>query len=383
MTLYPPSKSHGARWTLWLPTPGNAIFVLIVVIGVLWAQSAGAIQFAAPAPTTTTIPYQGRVQDANGAPVNGAATMIFRLYRTNGDKLWEEQQAVTVADGLFSVLLGSVTPINVNVLTDASPLYLGLAINGDPEMTPRIPLSSAPYAVQALTVVDNGITTTKLQDGAVTQSKLAPNVQLPLADNSVTNAKLQANAVTSANIVDGQVTQADLDPNIQLGAAPNSITTAELKDGEVKSADIGDGEVKQADLDPAIQLSLPAGSIIMWSGAAATVPGGWQLCDGSNGTPDLRNRFVVGAGANYNVGDRGGIDSVALTVDNLPSHNHTGMLGPEFSSDNNGADGNFYFGGTISYKDNVKVTFATNNTGGNQPFDNRPPFYALALICKK
>ena len=51
---------------------------------------------------------------------------------------------------------------------------------------------------------------------------------------------------------------------------------------------------------------VPNGAIIMWSGTVATIPDGFSLCDGSNGTPDLRNRFVVGASGTYAVGATGG-----------------------------------------------------------------------------
>lgn len=68
---------------------------------------------------------------------------------------------------------------------------------------------------------------------------------------------------------------------------------------------------------------VPKGGIILWSGAIANIPAGWALCNGSNGTPDLRNRFVVGAGSTYAVGDTGGADSVTLTAAQMPTHNHT------------------------------------------------------------
>lgn len=65
------------------------------------------------------------------------------------------------------------------------------------------------------------------------------------------------------------------------------------------------------------------GVIVMWSGSVATIPSGWVLCNGSNGTPDLRDRFVVGAGSTYSVGDTGGAASNTLTTSQLPSHTHS------------------------------------------------------------
>ena len=67
--------------------------------------------------------------------------------------------------------------------------------------------------------------------------------------------------------------------------------------------------------------TIPVGGIIMWSGS--TVPTGWSLCDGSNSTPDLRNRFIVGSGDSYNTGATGGNDSTTLSVNNMPSHFHS------------------------------------------------------------
>jgi hypothetical protein len=63
---------------------------------------------------------------------------------------------------------------------------------------------------------------------------------------------------------------------------------------------------------------VPKGGIIMWSGGVNQIPEGWALCNGQNGTPDLRDRFIVGAGSGYAVGATGGINS------NNISHTHTG-----------------------------------------------------------
>jgi hypothetical protein len=68
---------------------------------------------------------------------------------------------------------------------------------------------------------------------------------------------------------------------------------------------------------------VPRGVIWMWNSTAATIPYGFQLCDGTNGTPDLRDRFVVGAGTSYNPADTGGSNSVTLNSNTVPSHTHT------------------------------------------------------------
>jgi hypothetical protein len=71
-------------------------------------------------------------------------------------------------------------------------------------------------------------------------------------------------------------------------------------------------------VDSAANASFPSGGIIMWSGSIASIPAGWYLCNGSNGTPDLRDRFIVGAGSSYAVAGTGGSKD-AIVV----SHTHT------------------------------------------------------------
>lgn len=77
-----------------------------------------------------------------------------------------------------------------------------------------------------------------------------------------------------------------------------------------------------SDIDDELVEASPSGIIVMWSGSVANVPTGWALCDGSNGTPDLRDRFIVGAGDSYNPDDTGGSDAVALSEGDIPSHRH-------------------------------------------------------------
>lgn len=116
----------------------------------------------------------------------------------------------------------------------------------------------------------------------------------------------------------------------------------------------------------------PVGGIIMWSGAIANIPWGWALCDGANGTPDLRDRFVVGAGSSYAVGATGGEATHTLTTDEMPTHAHSYTV-------ISGQGGTIAMSGGAIYG---SYPATTGSAGGGQAHENRPPYYALAYIMK-
>lgn len=171
-----------SRLRVWLPSRGNVLFTILLLGLVLGAGRAGALPLNAPgADPPSTFAYQGRLADSNGAPLTDTYTMVFRVYNSaaGGAPLWEEQwtgsNSVKVSDGLFNVMLGSLTAIPKSVVTGNSTLWLGITVGTDNEMTPRIQLGSVPTAIQALTVPDGSITTAQLADGSVTLPKLATN----------------------------------------------------------------------------------------------------------------------------------------------------------------------------------------------------------------
>ena len=195
---WPQFRLRQRRWLCaLLPSPGNVLFTLLVVGGLLWATGAGALPFRASAldcPSTTTISYQGRLADSSGEPVTSSGIgMCFRLYNTDtgSSPLWEECHiAVPVEDGLFHVLLGCTNPIPVSLLANNSTLWLGVTVGSDSEMEPREQIASVPYAMIASTVADGAITTMKIADRAVTQAKLSEDVSLEPPDGSITGDKL-------------------------------------------------------------------------------------------------------------------------------------------------------------------------------------------------
>ena len=141
--------------------------------------------------------------------------------------------------------------------------------------------------------------------------------------------------------------------------------------------------------------TIPVGGIIMWSGTIANIPTGWALCDGTTGTPDLRDRFIVGAGNAYSPGNVGGANSITLDITQIPSHNHT-ITDPghfHYSNDpgianNSGGYGSGSGGGglgpirTNQLTDTRTTGIGIGNTGGGQSHENRPPYYALAFIMR-
>ena len=90
---------------------------------------------------------------------------------------------------------------------------------------------------------------------------------------------------------------------------------------------------------------VPTGVITLWSGSIASIPTGWVLCNGSNSTPDLRDRFVVGAGTTYAVGATGGANTVTLDATMIPGHTHSVSASGTTSS---AGDHTHTFSGTTS-----------------------------------
>lgn len=125
---------------------------------------------------------------------------------------------------------------------------------------------------------------------------------------------------------------------------------------------------------------IPSGLIAMWSGATNNIPSGWVLCNGSNGAPDLRDRFIVGAGNTYSVGDSGGSNTVALTLKQMPNHNHEYTI-KVHSTTFVGSERDIVIPNKSTSLQRIDVQ-STSFSGEGKPHENRPPYYALCFIMK-
>jgi len=128
---------------------------------------------------------------------------------------------------------------------------------------------------------------------------------------------------------------------------------------------------------------LVKGMIIMWYGEESAIPDGWALCDGQvhNGvqTPDLRDRFVVGAGSNYNLNATGGESTHTLTIAEMPSHNHSFTV---IARNTNSEGEGVLTGGVSNSTSDGSFTGNTESYGNSQAHENRPPYYALYYIMR-
>lgn len=149
--------------------------------------------------------------------------------------------------------------------------------------------------------------------------------------------------------------------------------------------------MQTADLKLNAPLPLPAGMITLWYGDPDEPPTGWAICDGTNGTPDLRGRVPVGlksTDADFDtLGETGGAKTHQLTTAEMPTHNHNVSVTNSFINAYNGSPGStwrIY----ASQQDSSRVahghtaTVSESNRGSGDAHNNLPPYLVLTFIMK-
>ena len=293
---------------------------------------------------STAFTYQGVLRDEKGGVLASKnQTIEFRLYAqsTGGDALWGRTCNVLLDDsGLFntelsdeagSAIEGLSTKTLAQIFADyaGTTLYVGLTVSGSSgEIAPRQRILAVPYASFASDVSN--------ASGDLT-------VKGVLTSDSVHTKTLETNTLKINS-------QASVSGNLSISGTVSGYGT------------------------------IPVGGIILWSGSVDKIPDGWALCDG-NGTPDLRDRFVVGAGKTYAVGDTGGQAEVKLSTSQIPSHSHSIRFKTAgYSACWNGKQE--VYAKWSGDKDNGQYKDSTDSTGNTEPHENRPPYYALAYIIR-
>ena len=309
-----------------------------------------AIGFAA---TAGAFSYQGALADASGNALTGTRTVEIRLYgnETGGSALWGRACNVLLDDnGMFNTEIADAAGTKLSGVPDAAldsvlsangdkTLFLGLTVAGSSgEIAPRLRLLPVPYAVYAHDVTR--ASGDFAAAGKVSSTKLAVSGDATFS--------------TSATVSGDATVEGDL---------------------TVSGTVSGYG-------------SVPVGTIVLWSGAANKIPDGWALCDGStvngNKTPDLRGRFVVGYhpgdGDYTSPGKTGGEKRHTLSVNEMPSHNHSYTFkGADL--DGSWDNDNYFYDASGHYSGNGNTRY-TDYTGGGQPHENRPPYYTLCYIMR-
>ena len=336
-----------------LPRPLRGALTTLMAL-VACAASLEAADANPPARLT----YQGYLTDGDGVALATNApknyNVVFRMFntQTGGTSLWSEQQTLTVDKGYFSVLLGEGAVVGSGgsqeprpalgtlfSAADASDRFVEVTVlgigssGGDVTILPRLRLLTSPYAF--------------LSKHSITAGSLVNSTNSPVITVSGDTISM-AHSLVVAGKISTSGGGAEIDGNV---------TTT--------GAFVGPG-------------TIPLGGIIMWSGNLAAIPSGWALCNGQNGTPNLTDRFIVGAGAKYTPGNTGGnVNGLAtLTLDNLPKHSHQIVNTWQHHIWSGWAIGD---GGSVVARGG---TDTTETAGNSSPVLIMPPYYALAYIMR-
>jgi len=318
--------------------------ILLPVFGLFLCS----VKFAGAVPMGTAFTYQGLLMD-HKKPANGMYDIQASLYDDYNDldpnmglqiAPTFEANDVNIVDGHLTLSLDFGSDI-----FDGNAVWLETAVRpGDSTdandfvtLIPRLKIRPVPYALQTRGIfADN--------TGNVGIGTTSPRERLHVAG--------------SIRIADGN-------------EGPNKVLTSDANGTATWQAPSGSG--------------LPTGVIVMWSGSMASIPTGWALCDGANGTPDLRDRFIVGA--TYDDGgiaktsvkgtpmQTGGESEHTLTVSEIPSHSHP----IRYKSSGHGTPGSDIFASNVS---GDVMYQQTGGIGGGIAHENCPPFFALAFIMK-
>lgn len=270
-----------------------------------------------------------------------------------------------------TVYIGDQKATNVIIANATSNTYFG----GNTTANGWI-YGNALFSTSGNIGVSPGVTTLRLGNINPTTIWIGGNAGNVNLANVNSNTQVSGNLITGGNLsVTGTST---LTGNATAPTAANGTNTTQV--------------ATTAFVQNSLLNLVPSGVIVMWSGSIASIPTGWLLCNGGNGTPDLRNRFIVGAGSTYTPGNTGGsADAIvvahthtASSVVSDPGHTHTyndTLLQADYFGVGSNAS-TATTGTTSTGFTGISVSTTVNSSGSSGTNANLPPYYALAYIMK-
>lgn len=414
---------------------------MVTMLVLVFALLITACEVRAQVPLGTAFTYQGFLRELRAgqpAPADGQYDFEFELH---DDPSADQQVGPTLSADDANVIDGYFTlELDFGNVFDGNRLWLQTAVrNGastDPcdfvTLSPRLEVTLTPYAIYAKTAgrVPSGITgngTTgriaqftgpnTIGDSVITQSGgnigigvgnpgerldvggilriVAANPSILLYDVNgpwddrhlmirTSNQDLSFMSLRESMALEQQLMVIKGTGNVGIGTTNPSETLH--VGGSVRIADGSEGQGKVLTSDSngvaSWQAStcscVPSGAIVMWSGSIASIPSGWTLCDGANGTPDLRDRFIVGASQDDASVAKTNITGSLTQTGGNASHGHSGATASDTSGDYRAWNAP---PGTSGWNGDASRGWHTHTLTGGQS-ESLPPYYALAYVMK-
>ena len=289
----------------------------------------------------STLDTLKELSDALGADANYASTITTALGTKSPIESPTFTGTVTIPSGAsisgFALLESPTFTGTVTIPSGAS--ISGFALLESPSFTGTPIAPTALKATNTTQVATTAYVKDNLADYAVLATPTFTGIPVaPTALKATDTTQIATTAYVKANLLDyspiasptftGTVT-------IPSGASISGFALLESPTftgtpaaptpaSDTNTTQVATTEFAQSAIAAAVQAALPTGVITMWSGASTAIPAGWWLCDGTNTTPDLRGRFIIGASGTYAVAASGGSEDVTLTTAEMPAHSHTG-----------------------------------------------------------
>ena len=298
----------------------------------------------------------------------------------------------------------TVNPVTNNVVfalsTEATNFRLTGTFDGGEKTLLQSNVQSGMLTVYDDPVDSMGISTKNYTDNNVTQAEQRQNTNLrnnvAAINNSLGILTTEINRVNNYTV--NSVTQLNADLALRAAIASPTFTgvpAAPTAAAGTNTTQLATTAFVRTAVDAAVALippGIPTGGIILWSGSVGAIPTGWALCNGQNGTPDLRSRFVVGAGSAYNVNATGGSANAVVVshTHSVTDPGHAHQMSRVLTDLN--VDARFDAVSLRATSDDAEYTnrntesaatgITINSTGQSGIDANLPPYYALAYIMK-